>query len=507
MAAAPPDRNRSRSRPRWSRIYEGGLDPLSARDAGPGVASKRGSETSSKAGVRMPGMIARPPYRRVNGYSGSALHRIPEVTDRREEALAFRVVVLAQRLELAQELFLPAGEVDRRLDGQLDEHVAAGPAPQRRHALAPQTHLPAGLRAGGRLDARAAAVDRGDLDIAAESRAGHRDGHAAEEVGVLALEYLVRSHVDEDVEIARRPAAHAGLALARKADARPGLDPGGNVDAERAFLLDAALTAALLARILDDLADAAAGRAGTLDGEESLLRAHLAHARTGRAGRGLRAALGAGALARVAGRRTRDLDALLQAGERLFERHAEIVPQVGTARRALATTAATAAHEITEEIVEHVRERRGEIALTRAESTAPGTTAARAHAAVEGGMTVAIIGGALVGVLERLVGLAHLLEAGLGLGIILVAVGVKLFRLLAVGPLDLLVGGALGQPEHLVIIAFGHLGSPSSATRGQCLAPAEERRQAQRRLLSSRSSKSASTMSSSPEDPASPEAV
>jgi hypothetical protein len=43
--------------------------------------------------------------------------------------------------------------------------------------------------------------------------------------------------LDEDVEIARGPAAQAGLALAGQADARAGFDPCGDVDVERAVLL------------------------------------------------------------------------------------------------------------------------------------------------------------------------------------------------------------------------------------------------------------------------------
>ena len=52
----------------------------------------------------------------------------------------------------------------------------------------------------------------------------HRDRHPAMDVGAVALEQLVAAHRQEDVEIARRPAAHAGLALAGEADARAVLD-------------------------------------------------------------------------------------------------------------------------------------------------------------------------------------------------------------------------------------------------------------------------------------------
>ena len=91
----------------------------------------------------------------------------------------------------------------------------------------------------------------------------------------------------EDVEVARRAAARAGLALAGEADARAVLDAGRNVDRERALAGDAAGAAAVGAGIVDDLAAAVAGRAGALDGEEALRRAHPAMAAAGGHWRGL----------------------------------------------------------------------------------------------------------------------------------------------------------------------------------------------------------------------------
>ena len=94
---------------------------------------------------------------------------------------------------------------------------------------------------------------------------------------------------EEDVEVARRAAAHARLALAGEADARAVLDAGGDVDRQRPLARHAARAGAVVARVVDRLAAALAGRAGALDGEEALLRAHAAMAAAGLAGRGLRA--------------------------------------------------------------------------------------------------------------------------------------------------------------------------------------------------------------------------
>src|SRR5699024_6378716 len=112
------------------------------------------------------------------------------------------------------------------------------------------------------------------------------------------------------------PAAHPGLSLARKTNAGAGLDPGRNVDVERTVTFNPALSAAGVAGGLDDLPQARTGRAGALDGKETLLRPDLAHARTGRAGGGFAAAFGTGAVAGRTGHRRRHVDGLLDARER-----------------------------------------------------------------------------------------------------------------------------------------------------------------------------------------------
>ena len=58
-------------------------------------------------------------------------------------------------------------------------------------------------------------------------------------------------------------------------------------------------------------------------------------------------------------------------------------------------------------------------------------------------------------VLEHLVGLGGLAELLGRLGVVLVAVGVVLHRQLAVGLLDLGLGGVAGEPEDLVVVALG----------------------------------------------------
>src|SRR5260221_14653123 len=82
-----------------------------------------------------------------------------------------------------------------------------------------------------------------------------------DEVVALALEAWVVLEADEDVEVARRAAAHPGLALARDAELLAVVDAGRDVQGEVPLLALAALAAAARAHLVDRLARAAAARA------------------------------------------------------------------------------------------------------------------------------------------------------------------------------------------------------------------------------------------------------
>src|SRR5918996_6484274 len=128
---------------------------------------------------------------------------VPELLDAGEEPVGFGMGrAVAGLLELAQQLLLALGQIDRSLDHDLGEHVAAGVAVQLGHALAAQTEAVAGLGAGGDLDARAPALDGRHLDLAAERRRGERDRDAAVDVGAVAVEQAVWRYANEDVEVA-----------------------------------------------------------------------------------------------------------------------------------------------------------------------------------------------------------------------------------------------------------------------------------------------------------------
>ena len=146
-------------------------------------------------------------------------------------------------------------------------------------------------------------------------------------------------------------------------------------------------------------------------------------------------------------------DGFLQAGERLFQRHTQVIAQVRSARGPAATTgtASLTAHEIAEQIVEHIRKRAGEITLAKATARTATTTA---HAVFKSGMTKTVIGGLFVGITQHVISLVGFLELRLGIRIVLVAVGMQFLGLLAKALLDLVRRCTLGYAEHIIVVAF-----------------------------------------------------
>ena len=153
----------------------------------------------------------------------------------------------------------------------------------------------------------------------------------------------------------------------------------------------------------------------------------------------LGAGLGARAGAILAGDRGRDAHLRGLAGKRLLEADLHVVAQVGAAlARVAAATAAAPAAAHAEQVVENIGEGRGEIGAEAA--------GAAAAALLEGGVAVAVIGGALVAVLEDLVGLVDFLEFVLAVLVAGIAVGMPFHRELAEGGLQVAVVGACARP-------------------------------------------------------------
>src|SRR5882762_6156474 len=283
-----------------------------------------------------------------------------ELLDLVEPRLGARVVagavLLADRLELAQQLALALGEADRRFHHHVAEQVARHVAAHALDALAFQAEDLAGLRLGRNADLRRA-FQRRDADLAAERCGAERNRQLAVQVVVVALEHRVRLDVRLDIEVAGWTAVDAGLAFAGKAHAIALVDAGRDLHRKRLLQLDASRAAAGGAGIRDDAAAAVAARAGLRDGERTLRHPHLSGATAGRAGGRLRTWARAAALAALAYRHARDADLGLEAVRRLLERDLEVVAQVGAAEHGGASAAgASAAEDLAENVAEDVAE-------------------------------------------------------------------------------------------------------------------------------------------------------
>src|SRR6185503_5871169 len=351
-----------------------------------------------------------------------------------EEALRHRVNVLArERRELLEQLSLSRRQLLRRLDDDAHELVAGAVAVQIRHAAAAQTEHLARLCPGRYLHLEAA-VERRDLDLGAERGLGDADRHLAHEVRALAREDRMLLDVEHDVEVTRRPAVIAGLALAAELQPRAGVDAGGDLHVDRVGHAPRAGTLALRARVGDDLTMAVALPARLRDREEPLLEAHLSGAVALGAGLRRRPRLGTASPARLAAREARHRERFLAAATCLDERDLELVLEVGTAACARATTAGSPGpEEVAEQVTEDVVEARGEV-------EAAGATL------LERGMPEPIVLRAALGIGQDLVGLVDLFEALFGLGArIRILVRVILEGELSVGSLELLVVGGPGD--------------------------------------------------------------
>src|SRR6185503_13291727 len=198
---------------------------------------------------------------------------------------------------------------------------------------------------------------------------------------------------------AGRSAADAGFAFAGQTNAGAVLDALRDVDRQSPVARHPSRPCAVRAGVLDHLAAALTAGAGPLQREEALGLPHPAGAAACRAGLRLGAGLGAGARAGLAGDRDRNLDLRGLAEVGFLQRDFHVVAQVGAA---LASAAAPALPGHAEQILENIGKRRGEAGAEAGTATA--------HALLEGGMAVAVIGGALLAVLEDFVGFVDFLE-------------------------------------------------------------------------------------------------
>jgi len=158
-------------------------------------------------------------------------------------------------------------------------HQVAATAPiQHAHSRAALTDRFAGLDACRNLKLDPLAVDAGNGDAASKSGRSESDRRFGHQCRPVSPEERVTLHVDEQVKVARRCAAHACLALGGDANARAFIDAGRDIDVELARLERSPFAFAGLAGVGDGLAGTHAARAGALHHEEALLGADLARA-------------------------------------------------------------------------------------------------------------------------------------------------------------------------------------------------------------------------------------
>src|SRR5690606_16746925 len=123
--------------------------------------------------------------------------------------------------------------------------------------------------------------------------------------------------------------------------------------------------------------------------------------------------------------------------------------QVRAAHFGGAATAApaTPAHEVTKDVFKNVGHGGGKFGAKAGPATAA--------AIFESGMAEAVIGGALLRVLQRVIGLVDFLELVFRLGIAGIAVGVKLHGHLAIGAFQRCLISPLLAAENIVKVTFG----------------------------------------------------
>ena len=245
------------------------------------------------------------------------------------------------------------------------------------------------------------------------------------------------------------------------------VDARGDRHAEGPLALGAAVALAGMARRLDDLAFAAALRAGTH--VDHLAEHRLADAADLAATLALRArhrigpGLGAVAVAGLAGLQDPELDLLLGPLDRLLEGDPQVVAEVRARLRPPAPRR-PGAGPAAEERIEDVGE--------AAEPLEPG---AATGAAVHPGPPEHVVPLAALGIAEDLVGLVDLLEPLLRLRFG-VDVRVPLLGELAEGALDLGIGRAALDAEHLVVVVFGGGHARCKDTGGRATARSRARR-------------------------------
>src|ERR1041385_3828045 len=257
----------------------------------------------------------------------------------------------------------------------------------------------------------------------------------------------MRLHLQNYVQLASRTPVSAGVALLGRADARAVFDARRNVDVDCSLLHHAGFALALAARIRDHPAQTLAGGTGAGNTEHGLLIAYLAAPGAGLA-RSRPFTGGCSApMTLLADLITADLDFSLLAEGGFFKGQGDIGAGIAASLGASAPSPADVDVH-TEEVAEDVAENIAEVGKVRR------VEALEASAAVHTGVAELVIARALFSVHKDAIRLSALLELLFRLGIAGIAVRMVLHGQLAIGALDLLLGGRAGYAQDFVVITF-----------------------------------------------------
>src|ERR1039458_112131 len=242
-------------------------------------------------------------------------------------------LAVAERGELMQLRLLRTVQMRRHLDLDANVQIALAIALQIFHAAAFESQQRAGLRAGGNFDRRTA-FERRHFNLRAQRGLHKTHGNFAEQIVAVARKNFVALDVQENIQIAGRPAAKTGLAVALRTQTRSALDARRNAQLDLGRALFFAVAVTRLARFFEQAALAFAMRARLRDAENAARRQHLAASAAGRAGFQFGARLRAGAVAGFALVELRDGNFLFTAERGFFQRDLQVVAQIVAALRA-----------------------------------------------------------------------------------------------------------------------------------------------------------------------------
>src|ERR1700682_1791823 len=360
-----------------------------------------------------------------------------------EKALGHLLGLAGQPADLPEQNLLLGGQVLGHDHLHDDVLVAATAAPDVRHAAPGEAERLAVLSSArdGDLDLP---FEGRDLDPIAKGRLDHVDPELVDDVLLVPGEMLMGFDAQDDIEVSWLAAPEPGLPFPADATLRSSVHAGRDLDRKPFRLLHAALSAAFLARVLEQATCTTAGWTGGSGDDLAEDRLCLAPnlPRATAPGACLLACtwLGAAAAAAIAGGESRDVDLLFDPGERLFEGDRQVVAEIVAAVGPFASSAT--AETASEKGVEDVCERH------------IGEVDARSRAGLDRGVAEHVVRPPPPWIGEHRIRLAGFLEPGGRDGVVRIAIGMRVHGDLPKGALQVLGRALPGHTQDFVVVAL-----------------------------------------------------